>query len=73
MEANPALDCSCAPHDLQDVAEWARCLRIICVRQARTRMACGWVCCTVCLKRVRVGRFRAILCTDCAKQITGQP
>lgn len=69
VEAYPALDCSCAPRDLQDVAECARCLRVTCMRHARTCMACGRVCCTRCLKRIRVGYVSGIVCTDCADEI----
>jgi hypothetical protein len=75
VEVVPALDCSCVPHDLHDIAECTRCGSVMCAsKHSGTCPSCGQVYCTACLCEAEVEDSEGVketirVCRDCADEM----
>ncbi len=69
--AGAVLDCSCQPHDPDDVVLCSLCGAVVCRRRhAQTCQKCGLARCSRCLTGVSVKGVRVIACEPCAEALT---
>lgn len=75
VEAVPALDCSCIPATMNDIAECTLCSAVCCAGKHSFTCRCGAVCCSGCRREVEVldeesgEKKTLVLCKNCEDEL----